>query len=680
MFTLKSRVVKMHGSREFFFKSLNSFFLSQIFFWFDNNNNNNMSSGHKHHRVNIRDADNRSAKMKKMQKLVRVHPTQLRTEGEKVLSALVCEWQKQIVYDREAEREIRENLVALLLMLLVNNVSVKGLAQLVTILTAHFERSTRSQNSTLLSSFNAYLEYLLALKYARKERDVSISEPLVSDSINNSAVGESHLESARLEKAMERLNLFESNNTSAGALSLINVKLSEEQMSSIEKAEREGDEILENKLKKKIENKQREFDETKDVLDSESAEILLSAISELKGKLTAWREQRANTNPRVYEEIVEALIENTRLVPPETTEEEMRTIASKENVVVERLTAYTVDSLDQMNSTGKIDSNYLKEMLHGFHRKEGTQSLLIVDCRNPYEYRGGHIYGAINVKNFRDVEETFFTPEALDKYGNGKYVLVFHCQFSSIRGPECKATLKSIDRELTLKKGPNASSFYPDVFLLQGGYDEFFKIFNGAYCTPPNYVKESDYKAARSLYKKIYKELSSQERRRGQSEPILRTQGPSAPRPVAPSRPNPKSKYVSVFKGRPGEGGRKPPVSRSLMPNETKSEPLMRFSGKEKEGKDYKQRENPFLNRATGNEKSRKRMNFGDSDEDADESVTFAPLKRKRKIFHDAASEDEDDLFNDDLSTPTKINTTGDRSTISTTTDSPAKKSKRSIK
>jgi M-phase inducer phosphatase 1 len=53
----------------------------------------------------------------------------------------------------------------------------------------------------------------------------------------------------------------------------------------------------------------------------------------------------------------------------------------------------------------------------------------IIDCRFPFEYEGGHLKGSMNIYLADTLEEIFFkTPKDT--------VLIFHCEFSSNRGPK----------------------------------------------------------------------------------------------------------------------------------------------------------------------------------------------------------------------------------------------------
>uniref|UniRef100_A0A2I3G958 protein-tyrosine-phosphatase n=1 Tax=Nomascus leucogenys TaxID=61853 RepID=A0A2I3G958_NOMLE len=64
-----------------------------------------------------------------------------------------------------------------------------------------------------------------------------------------------------------------------------------------------------------------------------------------------------------------------------------------------------------------------------------VDKFVIVDCRYPYEYEDGHIKTAVNLPLERDAKsfllQSPITPCSLDK----RVILIFHCEFSSERGP-----------------------------------------------------------------------------------------------------------------------------------------------------------------------------------------------------------------------------------------------------
>jgi M-phase inducer tyrosine phosphatase len=74
----------------------------------------------------------------------------------------------------------------------------------------------------------------------------------------------------------------------------------------------------------------------------------------------------------------------------------------------------------------------------------------IIDCRFDYEYAGGHIQGAVNVKDINAIDELLLK-ESSGVHANGddlpvpsrsgelaeseQVVLIFHCEFSAKRAP-----------------------------------------------------------------------------------------------------------------------------------------------------------------------------------------------------------------------------------------------------
>lgn len=129
-----------------------------------------------------------------------------------------------------------------------------------------------------------------------------------------------------------------------------------------------------------------------------------------------------------------------------------------------------------------ITPQTLSDLLQGVY-KDTVQSFRIIDCRYPYEYAGGHIKGAENI----------FTEEGIlhllhQKKGhteNERSLLIFHCEFSSERGPRKYRFLRNKDRQLNKDKYPNLN--HPEVYLLHGGYKAFYQSYKEL-CEPPSYV------------------------------------------------------------------------------------------------------------------------------------------------------------------------------------------------
>ncbi|XP_056593440.1 cell division cycle 25 homolog d isoform X2 [Triplophysa dalaica] len=139
-----------------------------------------------------------------------------------------------------------------------------------------------------------------------------------------------------------------------------------------------------------------------------------------------------------------------------------------------------------------------------------VEDFLIIDCRYPYEYKGGHIKGAINIYTESQIQQAVF--QALEKtelYPDGsvsswgqqsdsmpensaakekgssspRKLIVFHCEFSSKRGPHLCQYLRRLDRSLNVY--PNLH--YPELYLLLGGYKQFQSCYPDM-CEPCGYV------------------------------------------------------------------------------------------------------------------------------------------------------------------------------------------------
>jgi len=148
-----------------------------------------------------------------------------------------------------------------------------------------------------------------------------------------------------------------------------------------------------------------------------------------------------------------------------------------------------------------------------------TKRYLVIDCRYDYEYKGnpkgddfcfnnsilgGHIKDAINIDALETLERLFLSHRQLlcDDYYLNKIkfdlqnllltshliepinlnsnsseppILIFHCEFSQKRGPRALRALRNLDRQLNAHRWPHL--YYPQVYLLEEGYQNFHKQF-----------------------------------------------------------------------------------------------------------------------------------------------------------------------------------------------------------
>lgn len=150
-----------------------------------------------------------------------------------------------------------------------------------------------------------------------------------------------------------------------------------------------------------------------------------------------------------------------------------------------RITAETMDRL----LAGEFDSKMKR-----YH---------ILDCRFDYEYQGGHIAGAVNVRSLEQLDELVLRAESgvnkddqlPDPSCSGELesdkqvVLIFHCEFSAKRAPTFAKHLRSRDR--TLNNASYPKIHYPELYILEGGYSAFYKTCPTR-CEPQAYVAMDD--------------------------------------------------------------------------------------------------------------------------------------------------------------------------------------------
>ena len=72
-----------------------------------------------------------------------------------------------------------------------------------------------------------------------------------------------------------------------------------------------------------------------------------------------------------------------------------------------------------------------------------------------------------------------FSKEGIDEFlkenqpTSANHVLIFHCEFSSKRGPKLCRFLRSRDREMNKDSYPELN--FPEIYLLEGGYKQFYE-------------------------------------------------------------------------------------------------------------------------------------------------------------------------------------------------------------
>ena len=117
----------------------------------------------------------------------------------------------------------------------------------------------------------------------------------------------------------------------------------------------------------------------------------------------------------------------------------------------------------------------------------------VIDARFSYEYHGGHVKGAFSCSSPKVLEAMFFNDEILaqqreqDDAIPKRTAIIFHCEFSSHRAPSLALFMRKRDRALNTYP----KLFYPELYILHGGYREFFRL-HVEYCYPQLYCQMRD--------------------------------------------------------------------------------------------------------------------------------------------------------------------------------------------
>jgi len=158
-----------------------------------------------------------------------------------------------------------------------------------------------------------------------------------------------------------------------------------------------------------------------------------------------------------------------------------------------------IDSLLQVveDETGsKISVDTVQNLLCGTYSSQFDR-FFIIDCRYEYEYQGGHIQNAINITPSECEEK--LQRMFMEQNWNCRVAIVFHCEFSSKRGPTAWRCLRNMDRQRNIVNYPQLS--YPHVYVMEGGYKDFWNRFPG-YCRG-GYIEMKDKRFCNDLQENI---------------------------------------------------------------------------------------------------------------------------------------------------------------------------------
>lgn len=166
----------------------------------------------------------------------------------------------------------------------------------------------------------------------------------------------------------------------------------------------------------------------------------------------------------------------------------------------------TISGSGKHQDLKSISPSVLAKVLNGSYNNV-IESYRIIDCRYPYEFEGGHIRSAENLYLHEQILSILQQPTT------GRQVLIFHCEFSSERGPKMLRFLRGKDRELNKENYPSLS--YPEIYLLDGGFKAFYSQYSNL-CDPVSYrpMLHSDYSSDLCHFRTKSKTWTKDEKRR----------------------------------------------------------------------------------------------------------------------------------------------------------------------
>uniref|UniRef100_A0A0K0DCI7 Rhodanese domain-containing protein n=1 Tax=Angiostrongylus cantonensis TaxID=6313 RepID=A0A0K0DCI7_ANGCA len=104
----------------------------------------------------------------------------------------------------------------------------------------------------------------------------------------------------------------------------------------------------------------------------------------------------------------------------------------------------------------RIDANTLCRLMKSMSSHEFAEKYVLIDCRYPYEFNGGHI----KVSGEAEIQ---------------RRVPIFYCEYSQKRGPSMAQMLRSIDRQRNVDVYPKVD--FPEIYVVDKGYRNFFEMF-----------------------------------------------------------------------------------------------------------------------------------------------------------------------------------------------------------
>lgn len=148
---------------------------------------------------------------------------------------------------------------------------------------------------------------------------------------------------------------------------------------------------------------------------------------------------------------------------------------------------YCIPTLQIESTIPRISAETLAQIINQEY-DSFFSNVFIFDCRFFYEYDGGHIISSTNLVERRQLEAIYSRLVLLQQKEKKLHdmnasnleveksvCIIFHCEFSTVRGPAWASLLRNIDRFRNNRNYPKLD--FENVFILDKGYQYFFEQY-----------------------------------------------------------------------------------------------------------------------------------------------------------------------------------------------------------
>lgn len=151
------------------------------------------------------------------------------------------------------------------------------------------------------------------------------------------------------------------------------------------------------------------------------------------------------------------------------------------------------------DGAARISIDTMADLLSGKY-SDVLEHFLIVDCRYDFEFENGHINGAVNINDKNLIKQLYLVNKQYASQPK-KIAIIFHCEFSRVRGPKACRYFRATDRLENEFQYPTLS--FPEIYVMEGGYKAFFSKYSKS-CTPEQYVTMWDDRFANQMRRADY--------------------------------------------------------------------------------------------------------------------------------------------------------------------------------